>query len=131
MGTRDTADVIRIIFYVTGALLLMITAYALFLRKYKRGTLEALNNVVFITSRYDKYHSKTQFLIDLPRQSHVELYLLDKNEGLVKSLLNAELEVGQHKIEFDPLVYDNGIYYLSLKTNNASMLRKITIEKNS
>jgi len=111
--------------------ILLITAYVLYIKRFKRGTLEALNNVVFITSRYDKYNTKTQFLIDLPRDSKVDLLLLDQKEGLVKELLNKELEAGQHKVVFDPADYENGIYYLSLKTENASMLRKITIEKNS
>lgn len=131
MGTRNTSEILLIVFYITGAILLMITAYLLYIKKYKRGTLEALNNVIFITSRYDKYNAKTQFLIDLPRNSKVDLVLLDQKENLVKELLNKDLEAGQHKVEFDPADYENGIYFLSLKTENANMLRKITIEKNS
>jgi len=131
MGTREVSEVLMIVFYVTGSVLLMITAYVLYIKRYKRGSLEALNNVVFITSRYDKYQFKTQFLIDLPRDSKIELLVLDQKEVLVKELLNKDFEAGQHKVEFNPEDYDNGIYYLSLKTENASMLRKITIEKKS
>ena len=128
MGTREVSEVFMIVLYVTGAVLLMITAYVLYIKRFKRGTLEALNNVVFITSRYDKYQTKTQFLIDLPRNSGVELLLLDQKEVLVKELMKKELEAGQHTVVFDPTEFNNGIYYLSLKTENASGLRKITIE---
>lgn len=128
MGTRETSAVVVIILYVTGAILLMITAYVLYLRKFRRGTLEALNNVEFITSRYDKYNSKTQFLIDLPRASGVMLKLLNDKEELVKEILAQQCEAGQVTIKFDPSEFTNGIYYLSLVTDHANILRKITIE---
>ena len=128
MGSRETSTVIIIILYVTGALLLMITAYILYLKKYKRGTLEALNNVEFVTSRYDKYTTKTQFLIDLPRPSFVALKLLNNNEELVKNILDVQYETGQHTVKFDPAEFSNGTYFLSLVTDHATILRKITIE---
>ena len=111
MGSRETSTVIIIILYVTGALLLMITAY-----------------VEFVTSRYDKYTTKTQFLIDLPRPSFVALKLLNNNEELVKNILDGQYETGQHTVKFDPAEFSNGTYFLSLVTDHATILRKITIE---
>lgn len=131
MGPRDAVDNIRIFLYVTGALALMIAAYLLYIRQFRRGTLQALNNVVFMTSRYDRYSAKTQFLIDLPNPSKVELKLLDHTENLTKELLNGEFDPGQHIVNFDPAEFQNGIYYLSLITDNASVMRKITIENPS
>ena len=130
MGKRDTVDLVLIGLYITGAVLLLITAYLIYLRRYiKRGKMKMLNDVILHTSRYDLYHAPTKFLLELPKKSHVDLALLDENEKLVLQLLNIEMEAGEHPVSFDPTPLNNGVYYLSLKTDNASFLRKITIEK--
>lgn len=130
MGKRDTVDLVLIGLYITGAVLLLITAYLIYLRRYiKRGKMKMLNDVILHTSRYDLYHAPTKFLLELPKKSNVDLSLLDENEKLVLQVLNAEMEVGEHSVSFDPTPLNNGVYYLSLKTDNASFLRKITIEK--
>lgn len=132
MGKRDTVEVLIIILYITGAVLLMVTAYLIYLRKYRRrGRMEMMNNIEFRTSRYDVYHTKTQFLLQLPKPCNVSLTLLDAAEKPVKELLQGELSPGLHTIIFDPAELENGIYFLSLKTDNASVLRKITVEKQS
>jgi hypothetical protein len=130
MGKRDTVDLVLIGLYITGAVLLLITAYLIYLRRYiKRGKMKMLNDVILHTSRYDLYHGPTKFLLELPKDSKVNLALLDENEKFVLTLLNSEMEAGQHPVPFDPAALNNGVYYLSLQTDNASFLRKITIEK--
>ncbi|MBK9591274.1 MAG: hypothetical protein IPO32_07155 [Crocinitomicaceae bacterium] len=130
MGERDTVDLVLIGLYITGAVLLLITAYLIYLRRYiKRGKMKMLNDVILHTSRYDLYHAPTKFLLELPKKSQVDLALLDENEKLVLQLLNIEMEAGQHPVAFDPTPLSDGVYYLSLKTDNASFLRRITIEK--
>lgn len=131
MAPRESIDTARIFLYVTGALLLLIAAYRIYLLKFRKGVLEAMNNVRFVTSRYDRYSARTQFMIDLPKPSAVELTLLDASESRISDLLNGPMEAGQHTIMFDPSDFNNGIYYLSLRTDNASILRKITIENPS
>ncbi|MBI3133067.1 MAG: hypothetical protein HYZ14_00185 [Bacteroidetes bacterium] len=130
MGKRDTVEVLVIILYVTGAVLLMLAAYLIYLKKYRRrGRMEMLNNIEFITSRYDTYHAKTRFLLQLPKPCGVDLNLLDASEKQVRVLLQGNLEAGQHTIVFDPSDFENGTYFLSLKTDSTSVLRKITIDK--
>lgn len=132
MGKRDMVEVFLVGLYITGAILLMATAYVLYLKKYRqRGRMEMMNNIEFTTSRYDVYHTKTQFLLNLPKAGLVELNVLDAAEKPVMSLLSGELAAGQHTIAFDPAGFDNGTYFLSLKTANASVLRKITVDKNA
>lgn len=131
MGKRDTVEVLLIIMYVTAAILLMVAAYVIYIRRYrKRGRIEMMNNIEFVTSRYDRYHSKTQFLLRLPKSSRVELHLLDAKETKLKTLLSGDLESGHHTVSFDPEPLADGTYFLSLQTPNASVLRKITVEKN-
>ena len=129
MGVTDTVHLLLVILYVTGGLILLVTAYVIYIRRFrKRGRMEMLNNVVFTTSRYDIYSSKTQFLLELPKTCDVELELLDEKENPVKKILHANLPAGQHIIPFDSTEYANGIYFLSLKAAHSSILRKITIE---
>lgn len=129
MGVSDTVHLLIVILYVTGGLILLVTAYILYIRRFrKRGRMEMLNNVVFTTSRYDVYSSKTQFLLELPKSCDVELSLLDEKEQPVEKILQAHFESGQHIIPFDPAKFANGIYFLSLNAAHSSILRKITIE---
>jgi len=130
MGKRDSIDVAIVILYITGAILLMVSAYLIYLKRYRqRGRMEMMNNIEFTTSRYDVYHAKTQFLLQLPKPTQVDLNLLDATENQVRKLLQGNMEAGQHAIVFDPADLDNGTYFLSLKTDHASVLRKITIDK--
>lgn len=132
MGKKDTVEVLLIFFYTTGAVLLMVTAYLIYLRKFrKRGQMEMLNNLVFTTSRYDTYQKKTQFMIDIPKTCEVELNILNKDEQFVKNLIKDTYQPGQHTIVFEPADFENGIYFLSLKANNVSILRRITIDNKS
>ncbi len=129
MGVTDTVHLLIVILYVTGGLILLVTAYIIYIRKYrKRGRMEMLNNIVFTTSRYDVYSSKTQFLLELPKACDVELDLLDEKENPVRKIIQKNMESGQHIIPFDPAEFANGIYFLSLKAAHSSVLRKITIE---
>lgn len=93
--------------------------------------MEMLNNLVFTTSRYDTYQKKTQFMIDIPKTCEVELNILNKDEQFVKNLIKDTYQPGQHTIVFEPADFENGIYFLSLKANNVSILRRITIDNKS
>lgn len=130
MGKRDTVEVLLIILYVTGALITLITAYYLYIRKYrKRGKLKVLNDVILHTSRYDQFTSETQFLLELPKETHVKLTLLNSSEQQVANLLDEFKSAGEYPITFNPLQYENGDYFLHLESENATLMRKIHISK--
>src|SRR3989344_1438862 len=119
MGKKDTVEVLLITLSVSGAVLLMVTAYLIYIRRFiKRGKMKILNNVVLHTSRYDTYHSATKFLLELPKKSTVDFSLLDSNENFINTILKADLEAGEYPIAFDPALLENGTYYLELKTEN-------------
>lgn len=132
MGKRESLDVVLIVLYLSGAVLLLITAYIIYLRKFRRrGKMRMLNNVVLHTSRYDVFQTATQFLLDLPQKSKVKITLLTEKEEPLKTLLEGDLEAGQHPILFNPEPYESGIYFIHLKTDHAEILRRITIDKES
>ncbi len=127
MGKLETVDIILGVLYATGAIALLVASYRLYLKRFKRSKLEAINDVTLSTSRYDQYQTKTQFLVELNVEANVRLMLLDKDENETAVLLDKNLAAGDHLVDFDPLNYQNGDYYLSLKTENVSILRKIRI----
>ena len=129
MGKAQSVDIILGILYAVGAVMFFVVSYVYFIKRFKRNKLEAVNDVVLTTSRYDQYHNKTQFLIELSKELKVTLSLLDNKEQEVAVLLDEELDQGENVVDFNPLNYQAGIYYLSLKTTGTSILRKISIEK--
>ncbi len=101
----------------------------LYIKRYKRNKLLAVNEVTFTTSRYNVYKKKTQFLIELSANMPVKLTLLDEDEQELKVLLDEELYAGENVTDFDPSDLKDGNYYLSLKTEGTSILRRIQIAK--
>jgi len=128
MGKTESVDVILGILYALAAVMFFVVSYMYFIKRYKRNKMLAVNDVTLTTSRYDNYDNKTQFLIELSRDLAVTLKLLDENEQEVATLLEKELEAGENVIDFDPMNYQDGIYYLSLKTEGTSILRRISIK---
>ncbi|NOQ72042.1 MAG: hypothetical protein GQ574_08580 [Crocinitomix sp.] len=129
MGKAESVDIILGILYALAAVMLFVVSYVYFIKRFKRNKMLAVNDVVLTTSRYDQYENKTQFLIELSKQLKITLRLLDDKEQEVAVLLDEELEPGENVVDFDPLNYQDGIYYLSLKTDGTSILRKISINK--
>jgi len=128
MGKTESVDIILGILYALAAVMFFVVSYMYFIKRYKRNKMLAVNDVTLTTSRYDNYDNKTQFLIELSRDLAVTLKLLDENEQELATLLEKELEAGENLIDFDPMNYQDGIYYLSLKTEGTSILRRISIK---
>lgn len=130
MAYRTLSENIIIILYVTGAVLLFVAAYVIYISKFrKRGTLKAMNDVELQTSRYDVYDKSSQFLLILPKSSKVKLDLLSSDEKLIRVLKEGNFESGQHVVDFDISNLENGIYFLSLISDHANLLRRIEVRK--
>lgn len=130
MAYRTLSENIIIILYVTGAVLLFVAAYVIYISKFrKRGTLKAMNDVELQTSRYDVYDKSSQFLLILPKSSKVKLDLLSSDEKLIRVLKEGNFESGQHMVDFDINDLENGIYFLSLISDHANLLRRIEVRK--
>ena len=128
-GLNDSSayDVIMGIIYGITAIVLIVTSYIIFTRKFRRQKMEAINKLEFITSRYNVYTENSQFLFDVPFKMIIDLKLLDENENEVDALVNEEFEKGEHIYNFEVNKYANGIYFLKLAADNVDMLRKIKI----
>ena len=91
--------------------------------------MEAINKLEFITSRYNVYTEKSQFLFDVPFKMAIDLKLLDENENEIDVLVNAEYDLGEHIYNFDVNKYPNGIYFLKLSTKSGiSVIKKMVVK---
>lgn len=129
MGNLSKLDYFLGVLYATAAILFFVVSYLLFIKRFKKAKLEAVHDIVLTTSRYDNYQTKTQFLIEVPKKTTVKFELLNEHEELVKLLLNETIKAGETVFNFDPIDLKDGIYFLSLNSENTSILRKIKISK--
>lgn len=129
MDAVDKWKIVLGVVYLLSALLILGIAYFIFLKRFKRAKLEALNTVSLITSRENVFKGKTRFLIVAPNNCLVKVDLLDHNEQLIRTLIEVQVENEEHPFDFDPAEFESGKYYLSLTSDNAKILRSITVEK--
>lgn len=129
MGDASKYDMLMGVLYVSAALFLLIVSYLILLKKLKRGKMIAKSEINLTTSRYDNYKNSTQFLLEVSHQIHVDMKLLNENEEPVRTILDEMVGEGQTIIDFNVDDLSDGIYYISLKTDNHSILRKIRVYK--
>ncbi|MEX1001839.1 MAG: hypothetical protein WDZ35_06980 [Crocinitomicaceae bacterium] len=129
MGKFTSVDVIMGVLYVSAVLFLCITAYQLFIKRFKRNKLESLSAVSFITSKENVFSQKTSFLIVSAKDQKVKVQLLNRDESVIDTLMDETIPQEEYPFDFHPQNYEAGKYYLYLTTDNAKILRRITIVK--
>ena len=127
MGKSESSDIIFGILYASAAIFLFVASYMIYVKRFRRNKLVAIDEVVFSTSRYDEYSAKTQFLIELATANHVKVKLMNANEEDLAVLIDADMPAGENVMDFDPTLFENGVYYLSLVTEGTTILRRIKI----
>lgn len=128
LNDATTYDVILGLVFGVSAVFLIVIAYVLYTKRFRKQKMIAIDEINFITAKYNIYIEKAQLLIEAPRQLKVRLALLDKDESLVDLLFDGELNVGEHIIDFDPKKYENGQYYFKLDSEGTNILKKIKIK---
>jgi hypothetical protein len=127
MGKSESSDIILGILYASAAVFLFVASYMIYIKRFRRNKLVAIDEVVFSTSRYDEYSAKTQFLIVLATANHVKVKLMNAKEEDLAVLIEADMPAGENVMDFDPTLFENGVYYLSLITEGTTILRRIKI----
>lgn len=129
LNDASTYDLIMGFLYGVTAIVLLVTAYIIYTKQFRRQKMTALNTVSFTTAQYNIYKTKTQLLVDLPSEMLIKVALLDDNESDVAVLLNKTLAQGEHIINFNPEKYNVGAYFLELKAPTTHVLKKIIITR--
>lgn len=128
MNNYSAADIVLMILYITGALTTLFVAYWIYIKKFKRNKLEAVNDVSLITSEKDNYMDPSQFLVVVPIQDSFKLSLLAEDETHIKVLAEVNENSGEFPVHFDPTDLAPGKYYLYLESTNSNILRKIKVK---
>lgn len=128
LNNVSTYDVVMGILYGITAVVLIVAAYLIYTKQFRRQKMEAVESVNFITAQYNIYKTKTQLLVEVPSKMLIKVVLLDKGENLVNNLLERELEKGEHIIEFDPQQFASGNYFFKLESPSTQILKKIIIK---
>ncbi|MFT4600783.1 MAG: hypothetical protein ACI857_000960 [Arenicella sp.] len=129
MGKLTTFDIVLGVLYMTAAVALSVTAYSIYIKRFRRAKLHAMNKVTLVTSQYNVFKKATKFLVESPEPCAVKVELLNEKEELVECLVDVVVNNLEHPFDFDPSVYPEGKYYLYLTSDNAKILRGITISK--
>jgi len=130
-GLNDSSmfDVVMGIFYGITAVVLIVTAYIIYTKQFRRKKMEAVNRVNFITAQYNIYKTKTQLLVEVPIDMAIKVVLLDENEKETDILIDEVIAKGEKIISFDPSIYNPGSYFLELNAPSTHILKKIVITK--
>ena len=67
-----------------------------------------------------------QLGFELKLSQKVDVIVLDSSEKKILSIFSDVMKEGDYVLDFDTEQFDNGDYYLSVKTAEQSILRKIT-----
>ena len=129
LNNVSTYDVVMGLLYGITAVVLLVTAYLLYTKQFRRKKMEAVETINFVTAQYDIYKEKTQLLVEVPSEMLVKVMLLDKDENIVKLLLNSVLGKGEHIINFEPEQFDNGNYFFKMESPSSQILKKIINRK--
>lgn len=65
----------------------------------------------------------------LHKAGHVEIDVMDLTGRIVARLLNENANQGKHSLDFDLSHFQSGTYIFTLKTNNASLTKKVIFQK--
>ena len=127
LNDASTFDIIMGVIYGITAALLIVTAYIIYTKQFRKKKMEAMNSIRFETAKYNIYSEATQLLIEVPSTMVVELDLLNGEEKLVDSLFNGNILAGEKIINFNPRNFKEGSYYFKLQAPGTSVLKKIII----
>ena len=127
LNDASTYDIIMGVVYGITAAVLIVTAYIIYTKQFRRKKMEAVNTVHFETAKYNIYTKKTQLLVQVPVVMNIVVELLDGNENQVSTLLSGDLTEGEHIVEFDPTKYEKGAYFFKLVGPTTQILKKIVI----
>ena len=75
------------------------------------------------------FNTKTKITFEIPSRSHVKIDILDVRGRSVKTVMNKLLDIGRHKIVFDADMLTSGVYFIHMKTERFSTVKKMILMK--
>ena len=75
----------------------------------------------------DVFSNITQICLEINIEQEISLDILDINENSILNIHNDSLPEGEKIFNLDTKQFENGYYYISIKTPCQSIFRKITV----
>jgi hypothetical protein len=75
------------------------------------------------------FNNSTVIKFSLPQRAFVNLTVYDITGQLVASLVNNEMDAGEHKIQFNKPGLSSGIYFCRLSADGRTFIRKMMLLK--
>ena len=129
LNDASTFDVVMGVLYGITAVVLLVTAYIIYTKQFRRKKMEVINTVKFVTAQYNIYKTKTQLLVEVPADMALKVALLDDSEKETDVLVDEVVKKGERIIAFDPTDYHPGLYFLELTAPSTHILKKIIISQ--
>ena len=73
------------------------------------------------------FNPQTTIEFNIPKRENVVIEVYDLLGQKVKTLLDTELERGNHKIEFNAFGLSSGIYFYQMKTGGLTITKKMIV----
>jgi len=75
------------------------------------------------------FNAKTNISFDVPYHSHVQINILNVRGQFIQRVMDENLLAGKHKIVYDASLLTSGIYFLQIKTDRFTKIKKMLLLK--
>jgi hypothetical protein len=87
-------------------------------------------NASYATMQDFRIHlsNNSKFYYELGKDTNVEIKLLNEDYSQAKLFIKDFVNKGRNYIEFDSTLFDNGVYFCELITDNQKTIKRLIIE---
>jgi hypothetical protein len=75
-----------------------------------------------------EFKGNVQIGIILNNKQNIDFNILDNKEKQLENIYNGDIEKGEKIFKIDSLKFQNGEYFISIKTDHQKILRKILVD---
>jgi hypothetical protein len=89
----------------------------------------ANDNSTFVSIFPNPMSEMGMILVDVKEYSPISIVITDNKGAIVNEVLNQNLEVGKHSFSVDTNNFENGLYYVIVRTSKSNNITKINVIK--
>ena len=75
-----------------------------------------------------EFKGNVQIGVTLNNKQNIDFNILDNKEKQLENVYNGDIEKGEKIFKIDSLKFQNGEYFISIKTDHQKILRKILVD---
>ena len=89
----------------------------------------ANDNSTFVSIYPNPMTEMGTIIVDVKEYTPISIVITDNKGAIVNEVLNQNLEVGKHEISVDTKNFENGLYYVIVRTSKSNNITKINVIK--